>query len=239
MVDLASIGTAVNIAGKAASFLGLGGDDGPDIEEQYNQSREHMAKAPSAIRKGAERAGFNPLTVLTSGAVGGSPGISLPSRGMNRMSALEGIGTALTQHTETQEAALTNKVNRQIAEVQLERAQAGGAGDVFTRTRNAGITYIPGGRGPRVADTSDPLKASRMYDDGLPGPNPDNPIAPEDDLYRAARAGELIPHMKEIYDRNVPLAFRPHDWADPLKKKAGQYIKNGLNKFTPLQIEVK
>ena len=156
MVDLASIGTAVSIAGKVGGLLGIGEDDGPSIGEQYAMSRQHMAKAPSAIRRGAERAGFNPLTVLGSGAVGGSPGISLPGSGGNSMASLEGIGTALNDHVERKQAATLNAANIELAAVQAERAKAGGVGDVFTRTRNSVLNYTPrksGGVGP----TSDPL----------------------------------------------------------------------------------
>lgn len=232
MVDLATIGTAVNIAGKVGGLLGIGGDDGPSIGEQYAMSRQHMAKAPSAIRRGAERAGFNPLTVLSSGAVGGSPGISLPSAGLNRIASLEGIGTALNEHVERKQAATLNAANIELASVQAERAKAGGAGDVFTRTRNSVLNYRPASSGG-VGPTADPLSPKKVdprpvtvqRDDGLTSANPDAPVQPEEDLWAWWRNGTMMENLGEMSQRNIPLARSA--------KKGFNRLKSGVSSIIP------
>ena len=156
MVSLGTISTGLSIAGKVA---GLFGGDGRSSKDESNARSRYIRDGLAATREGAERAGFNPLTALSSGAMSLASG-GLHSQGtpfsQRAEGALGGIGTVIDDHVRRQSALEVNEANIQLAQIQSDKLRAGGAGETFMRTRNA-MTYQPGQSGPSVLPTSDPL----------------------------------------------------------------------------------
>lgn len=130
---------AVEVASGIASLFGGGGDEGQSASSLYKDQREHTEKYGMSIRRGAEKAGFNPLTYL--GAMG--PGGAIPAgaqvaadsplAGFQAIAGgLASYGEAVTEEAKSEQAK--KKAEQQLAHVKKEQQQAGGSAGVLKNT---------------------------------------------------------------------------------------------------------
>lgn len=108
-------------------------------KKRRKQARSDQKKQFERLREAAERGGFNPLTALQS--TGGAGFGALPSSAPPLASidfirdALSGVADEVTG--EAAERRATDRFNRELAELQLERAKGGRAADAIVAAPGA------------------------------------------------------------------------------------------------------
>lgn len=124
------------------SSLGLGGGGGDPARNNRKQTLKLIRERGDAVREGAERSGFNPLTYLgaTSGtAVGGSVAEVPPLASFAATLGDIAQGMVNNRSVEAEEERLRQSAAMQLDRINREKAVAGGAGGVALRTAAAGI----------------------------------------------------------------------------------------------------
>lgn len=123
-------------------FVGslLGGNDGESSRDNRIQQEKLIRKKPQMIREGAERAGFNPLTYMMSGATGSSvaPGTggNSPLASWDALaSVVDAVGAAKDQIEADNKQQETAK--RQLERVAQDQRQSGAPGNPATETKPA------------------------------------------------------------------------------------------------------
>lgn len=146
MVDLASMASAASAVASVGNMLGIGGGGGDPARDNRRQTIKLIKERGDAVREGARRSGFNPLTYLgaTAGtAVGGAVPETPPLASF--AAAMNAVADNLTnqQAVENEEERLRQSAEMQLDRLQKEQARKGGAVEVAPATGNVGEKLTP------------------------------------------------------------------------------------------------
>lgn len=147
VIGAAAVSAAGNIVG------GLIGNDGDAARDNRRQTVKLIRERGQAVRQGAERSGFNPLTYLaatSNTSVGGSTaGGPAPLASIG--AAISTFGNMMYERkiAEEQQERTHKSAMAQLEAIQKAQREAGGAGSTVTRT-------IGGLASNKAAEATDP-----------------------------------------------------------------------------------
>lgn len=203
---LGSIATAA-APSLVSGVLGIFG-----AKKKREQARSDQKKQFERLREAAERGGFNPLTALQATGGAGFGAGSLPSSAPPLASlefirdGLQGVSDELTGVAAEKRA--TDRFNRELAELQLERAKKGTEsldprGPFAPRARSAG--YSPAtARVPPLASTGTAPTGSNsgLYDDR--GTDIENEIdMPATNIVTTPQGDKLVGLSEEAFPSEI------------------------------------
>jgi len=227
--------TAALISGGASLLGSVLAKKGPTFGQRMKMQRKWSANEYVWQRKGAERAGFNPLTVLQATGGRSSPApMQSPSLSRNPIGDAVEAGTSAYFAAKDQEA----QAEYDQAKLDLVRKQLEDESNKTVYTENFGFaipqaeteTAQTANASPALSPTQNPHPngtTTVMGKDGLTRADPEAPVELEGDAWAWARDGSLWPNINEVWNRNMRLPI------EGTVKRGQDYVVDGFKNYNP------